>query len=138
MEAWLERVRAQPALREAWAHDRELPGRRAAVEPTLPAGYEPLAAVLFAAVVGDTSPYVIDAMLAGVAGIMVLVTIQELMPTALTYISPTQSAVSNMIGMALMAVSISWLHGQLPHDHGGHDHHHHHEHDHGHHHHHHA
>lgn len=57
-------------------------------------------------------------LLASVAGIMVLVSFKELLPTALQYISAQKSMISNGLGMAFIAISIFFLHDQT--DHNGH------------------
>lgn len=90
---------------------------------------EPLAALVFSmffsAYMNDE---MIQLLLAGVAGIMVLVSLKELLPTALKYISADSAMISNALGMAFIGLSIYYLHASGGHDHshGGHDHHHHH------------
>lgn len=106
---------------------------------------EPIAAFIFGTLLSN---YITDEMvqllLAGVAGIMVLVSMKELLPVAFEYLSPEESMVSSAFGMMFISVSIYVLHAMGGHDHGSHDHSHshghhgihdhdhHHHHDHGH------
>jgi ZIP family zinc transporter len=79
---------------------------------------EPLGAVIFGLLLGSHfTEYIIQCMLAGVAGIMVYMSIRELMPATLKYIKPGPAAISHIIGMAIIAASIHYLHGMLPHSH---------------------
>lgn len=93
---------------------------------------EPVAALAFAIFF---SSYInnesIQLLLAAVAGIMVLVSLKELLPTALKYISADSAMISSAIGMLFIAVSIYYLHATGGHDH--HDHSHGHSHSHAHH-----
>lgn len=89
---------------------------------------EPLAALIFSLFFSSyMTEETIQLLLAGVAGIMVLVSLKELLPTALKYISADASMISNALGMMFIGLSIYYLHAG-----GGHDHHHGHDHSHGH------
>ncbi|GAM19689.1 hypothetical protein SAMD00019534_028640, partial [Acytostelium subglobosum LB1] len=85
---------------------------------------EPAGAIIFGLIFKDyMSPYLVQCMLAAVAGIMIFMAIKELMPATLKYVSVNAATVSNVIGMFVIFLSIYWLHGMLPHDHGhGHGH----------------
>jgi len=66
-----------------------------------------------------------------VAGIMVLVSLKELIPVALEYLTPEQSMVSAALGMIFISLSIYVLHASGGHSHGhGHGHGHSHDHSH--------
>jgi len=79
---------------------------------------EPLGAIIFGILLGSyLTEYIIQCMLAGVAGIMVYMSIRELMPATLKYIKPGPAALSNIFGMAMIAASVHYLHGMLPHSH---------------------
>lgn len=96
---------------------------------------EPLAALIFSMFFSSyMNDDTIQMLLAAVAGIMVLVSLKELLPTALKYISADSAMISNALGMAFIGLSIYFLHAQGGHDHshGGHSHDHAHAHDHAH------
>jgi len=79
---------------------------------------EPLGAVLFGVVFGSyLSEYIIQCMLAAVAGIMVYMSIRELMPATLKHIKAGPASISFLIGMFFMFLSVYYLHGMLPHSH---------------------
>eukprot|EP01132_Coremiostelium_polycephalum_P000651 gene651-806_t len=81
---------------------------------------EPLGAIVFGLVFKEyMTPYLIQSMLAAVAGIMVFMVIKELLPGSLRYIDVTQSAISNLVGMFFIFLSIFALHDVLGHGHGG-------------------
>ncbi|KAN0042170.1 hypothetical protein ACTFIV_004729 [Dictyostelium citrinum] len=83
---------------------------------------EPVGAIIFGLVFKEyMTPYLIQSMLAAVAGIMVFMVIKELLPAAFKYVSVDESAFSNVIGMIFFFFSIHFLHSMLPHDHGGSD-----------------
>jgi len=86
---------------------------------TLSGACEPLGAVLFGVFLprGFLTEYVVQCMLAAVAGIMVYMSIRELMPATLNYIKPGKAAISFIFGMFLIFLSIYYLHGMLPHAH---------------------
>jgi len=72
---------------------------------------EPIGALVFGLFFTQSlSEDVVHAMLAGVAGIMVLMAIKELLPTSLRYISADSAVVSHIIGMAFIFFSIWLLH----------------------------
>ena len=48
---------------------------------------------------------------------MVYMCIQELMPATVKYIKAQDAAISNLIGMFIMFISVYYLHGMLPHSH---------------------
>lgn len=86
---------------------------------------EPLAALIFSIFFASyMNDEMIQMLLAGVAGIMILVSLKELLPTALKYISADSAMISNALGMAFIGISIYFLHAQGGHDHshGGHSH----------------
>jgi len=79
---------------------------------------EPLGAVIFGILLGSyLTEYIIQCMLAGVAGIMVYMSIRELIPATLKYIKPGPAAISMIFGMAIICASVHYLHGMLPHSH---------------------
>jgi len=79
---------------------------------------EPIGAIIFGLLLGSHfTEYRIQCMLAGVAGIMVYMSVRELMPATLKYIKPGPAAISQIVGMAMIAASIHFLHGMLPHSH---------------------
>jgi len=79
---------------------------------------EPAGAVIFGVFLGSyLTEYIVQCMLAGVAGIMVYMSIRELMPATLKYIKPGPASVSFITGMAIICASIHYLHGMLPHSH---------------------
>ncbi|KAM9993106.1 hypothetical protein ACTFIZ_011077 [Dictyostelium cf. discoideum] len=81
---------------------------------------EPVGAIIFGLIFKEyMTPYLIQSMLAAVAGIMVFMVIKELLPAAFKYVSVDESAFSNIIGMIFFFFSIHFLHSMLPHDHGG-------------------
>jgi ZIP family zinc transporter len=87
---------------------------------------EPVAALLFALFFSSyMTDEVVQILLAAVAGIMVLVSLKELLPTSLKYISANSAMISNALGMIFIALSIYYLHqsGGHDHSHGGHHHH---------------
>jgi ZIP family zinc transporter len=107
---------------------------------------EPLAALAFSFFFSSyMTDETVQILLAAVAGIMVLVSLKELLPTALKYISSESAMISNALGMMFIGLSIYFLHNNVhghDHSHGHshghshtHDHDHHHGHDHAHHHH---
>eukprot|EP01113_Clastostelium_recurvatum_P034922 TRINITY_DN4802_c0_g1_i1.p1 TRINITY_DN4802_c0_g1~~TRINITY_DN4802_c0_g1_i1.p1 ORF type:complete len:314 (-),score=82.61 TRINITY_DN4802_c0_g1_i1:36-977(-) len=80
---------------------------------------EPAGAIIFGVIFGNyLTEYMIQAMLAGVAGIMVFMVISELMPATLKYIKKGPASISNIIGMFVIFLSIHYLHGMLGHAHG--------------------
>lgn len=79
---------------------------------------EPLGALIFGVVFGGyLTPYIVQCLLAGVAGIMVYMCIRELMPATVKYIKASDASISNIIGMFVMFLSVYYLHGMLPHSH---------------------
>jgi len=95
---------------------------------------EPLGAVIFGLLFKEyMTPYLVQSMLAAVAGIMIFMVIRELLPASLKYIRVNQAVVSNVFGMFFIFLSIYFLHSILPHDHGDAGHGHSHSHDHSHH-----
>lgn len=98
---------------------------------------EPLGAFIFGVVFGDLlTPYIVQCLLAAVAGIMVYMCTRELMPATYKYMKASSASISNLLGMFVMFLSVYYLHGMLPHDHapldGSSDGHAHAHHDHGH------
>jgi ZIP family zinc transporter len=96
---------------------------------------EPVAALIFGLFASQyITEEIVFFLLAGVAGIMLVVSLKELFPTALEFLKSEQALFSNVIGMLFMSVSIYFLHGDHSHghSHGGqtHDDHDHHDHDH--------
>ncbi|EGC32000.1 hypothetical protein DICPUDRAFT_39053, partial [Dictyostelium purpureum] len=84
---------------------------------------EPIGAVVFGIIFNSfMTPYLIQSMLAAVAGIMVFMVLKELLPASLKYISVNESVFSNIVGMMFFFFSIHYLHQMLPHDHGSGDH----------------
>eukprot|EP01133_Synstelium_polycarpum_P014960 gene14960-17688_t len=80
---------------------------------------EPLGAIIFGWVFKDyMTPYLVQSMLAAVAGIMIFMVVKELMPATLKYTDVSTATYSNFIGMFAIFLSVYWLHGMLPHDHG--------------------
>ncbi|KAK5580343.1 hypothetical protein RB653_000359 [Dictyostelium firmibasis] len=80
---------------------------------------EPIGALIFGLIFREyMTPYLIQSMLAAVAGIMVFMVIKELLPAAFKYVSVDESAFSNVLGMIFFFFSIHFLHSMLPHDHG--------------------
>ncbi|EFA79971.1 zinc/iron permease [Heterostelium album PN500] len=78
---------------------------------------EPLGAIIFGFFFREyMTPYLVQSMLAAVAGIMLFMVVKELMPATLKYVD--SATISNIIGMFAIFLSIYWLHGMLPHDHG--------------------
>lgn len=81
---------------------------------------EPVAALIFGVFL---SPYIsedfIHCLLAGVAGIMILVSLQELLPTAFKYLNPERAMISLTSGMIFIGVTVFYLHSGSSH---GHDH----------------
>eukprot|EP01112_Ceratiomyxa_fruticulosa_P009563 TRINITY_DN2502_c0_g3_i1.p1 TRINITY_DN2502_c0_g3~~TRINITY_DN2502_c0_g3_i1.p1 ORF type:complete len:302 (-),score=33.57 TRINITY_DN2502_c0_g3_i1:110-1015(-) len=79
---------------------------------------EPLGAIIFGIIFGSyLTDYIIQSMLAGVAGIMVFMVVGELMPATFKYIKKGPATVSFIIGMFVIFLSVYYLHGMLPHDH---------------------
>jgi len=79
---------------------------------------EPLGAIIFGIIFGKyLTDYIIQSMLAVVAGIMVFMVIGELMPATFKYIKKGPAAVSFIFGMFVIFLSVYYLHGMLPHDH---------------------
>ncbi|KYQ94359.1 zinc/iron permease [Tieghemostelium lacteum] len=84
---------------------------------------EPLGALIFGLIFREfMTPFLIQCMLAAVAGIMVLVVIKELLPASFKYIDADSAVISNVIGMIFIAASIHILHSMLPHGEHGHSH----------------
>jgi len=83
---------------------------------------EPIAALFFALFLSSyITEELVFFLLASVAGIMVVVSLKELLPTALDYILSEEAMISSMMGMMFMSASIYFLHEQGGHHHG-HDH----------------
>jgi ZIP family zinc transporter len=79
---------------------------------------EPFGALVFGIFFSNVlTPYIVQCLLAGVAGIMVFMVIRELMPATLKYIKASDASISNLIGMFVMFYSVYYLHGMLPHEH---------------------
>jgi len=79
---------------------------------------EPAGAILIGWGMGPyLTEYVIQCMLAGVAGIMVYMSIRELLPATYKYIKPGPAGISFIIGMAMIGASVHYLHSMLPHSH---------------------
>ncbi|EGG20414.1 zinc/iron permease [Cavenderia fasciculata] len=78
---------------------------------------EPFGAIIFGFFFRDyMTPYLVQAMLAAVAGIMIFMAIKELIPATLKYIDVNGATISNFVGMFVIFLSIYYLHGMLPHD----------------------
>jgi ZIP family zinc transporter len=75
---------------------------------------EPLGALVFGVLF---TPYMTNAtvqsLLAAVAGVMVLVSLRELIPVALKYLKPEPAIFSNALGMIFISISIYCLHYAL-------------------------
>jgi ZIP family zinc transporter len=79
---------------------------------------EPLGALIFGIFFSQyMNDYVVKSLLAGVAGIMVLVSLRELLPTALKYMSAERVMLWTAAGMLFMSISILALHGSGGHNH---------------------
>jgi len=79
---------------------------------------EPLGAVIFGYFCSAyINAYLIQCLLAAVAGIMVYMSVCELLPAVYKYVKPKKAAISLILGMVIIAASIHYLHGMLPHDH---------------------
>eukprot|EP01120_Amphizonella_sp_Union-15-10_P013224 TRINITY_DN6112_c0_g1_i2.p1 TRINITY_DN6112_c0_g1~~TRINITY_DN6112_c0_g1_i2.p1 ORF type:complete len:292 (-),score=36.96 TRINITY_DN6112_c0_g1_i2:22-897(-) len=86
---------------------------------------EPLGALIFGFFFKEIDNYTIQCLLAAVAGVMILVSCQELMPIAFEYIKPEKAMISNAMGMIFISISIYMLHGSgglHSHDHDSHSH----------------
>lgn len=85
---------------------------------------EPIAALFFGIFL---TPYItedfIHCLLGAVAGIMVLVSLQELLPTAFKYLEPEKAMISLTTGMIFIAMTVFYMHEGAEHDHTGHGHH---------------
>lgn len=88
---------------------------------------EPIAALLFGLFF---FPYINETMihllLAAVAGIMILVSLKELIPTSLKYITPDSLVISLTLGMIFISTTIYYLHASNDHVHNHNNGHHHH------------
>eukprot|EP00727_Mastigamoeba_balamuthi_P000403 m51a1_g1036 hypothetical protein (298) ;mRNA; f:691014-692651 len=89
---------------------------------TLSGIVEPAGALLVAVALNAfLTDYVVQCMLAGVGGIMVYMTVRELMPTTFKYISPEEASYSFLAGMTFIASTVYYLHSMHPaapaHDH---------------------
>jgi len=79
---------------------------------------EPLGAVILAYFCSAfINEYVIQCLLAAVSGIMVYMSVCELLPAVYKYVKPKKAAISLILGMVIIAASIHYLHGMLVHDH---------------------
>lgn len=91
---------------------------KALMYSTLSGVCEPIGALIFGAFLTDyLTEYMIQCLLAGVAGIMVYMCIRELIPATLKYIKAGPASTSFIFGMVVMCASIHYLHGMLPHSH---------------------
>ena len=71
---------------------------------------EPLGALAVFLFLGDyLTPWFIEILTSGVAGIMVMMSFKELIPTTLKYISPEAATNSFMVGMAVISATILFL-----------------------------
>ena len=71
---------------------------------------EPAAALLFGISFNSyLTDNIIQILNAIVAGIMIMLCLVELIPSALEYLSPKQAAISNVIGQMVMFLSIHFL-----------------------------
>lgn len=78
---------------------------------TLSGACEPVGALLFGVLLNKfITVYVVHFMLSAVSGIMVFMSICELIPTSLKYISTTQATHAFVIGMFTIFVSVYYLH----------------------------
>jgi zinc transporter, ZIP family len=79
---------------------------------------EPFAAIIFGYLLQDyLNEVVLAILLAAVSGIMIMVCIKELIPTALHYASPAPCAWSFTIGMMFIAASLGGLYASGGHEH---------------------
>lgn len=71
---------------------------------------EPVGALAVFLFLGNyLTQWFIEVLTAGVAGIMVMMTVKELIPTTLNYISPDKATLSFMLGMVIISATILFL-----------------------------
>lgn len=71
---------------------------------------EPIAAILFGVLLHDhLTQYVMGILNSVVAGIMIVLCVYELIPTALQYISPRRCSLGVIAGMFVMFISLYFL-----------------------------